>query len=178
MQQIVLGETVVVWTPQRPRTAPGPSAAPGQTRALSFDQARALADSPIWQPTYLPSPGLLLDRERVGVDMATIDRAQKVLRVFLKYRETPLRWLVLSQTRIVKPQGGGANRLAILYALQAGSIANAPAAFFSHTVSATALPAGQQTIVHCLWERAGFLMQLQAPQPFAGDLVRIGEGLA
>ncbi|HEX5505740.1 MAG TPA: hypothetical protein VFW96_24195 [Thermomicrobiales bacterium] len=178
MQQIVLGETVVVWMPQRPRMAPGSPSASGQTRALSFDQVRALADFPIWQPTYLPSPGLLLDRERVGVDTATIDGAQRVLRVFLKYRETPLRWLVLSQTRIVRPRGGGANRLAILFALQAGSVANASAAFFSHTVSATALPAGQQTIVHCLWERAGFLMQLQAPQALAGDLARIGAGLA
>lgn len=177
MQEIVLGTIILVSAPASPGpsapTTPGSGGTPTSTQIVTIEQARARAGFPIRQPTHLPSPGLVLDR--VGLLGVPSTGASPARGIFQKYREDSARWLVLLQAA---SQDGRVQRVAVPYGLQAGKVGEHTAAFYSHPVPASGAPGGAITVTHCLWEQAGFLMELQAPHLSADELGHIGASVA
>lgn len=170
MNDIVLGTVTVASTGILASAPLASSGASGGTAdeivALPLERARALADFEIRQPSDLPSSGL-----RLGGVVVTVAASggRQVTDVLLKYADDSLGWLALEQSR----QFGRGSRIGIPFELREGRVGDQPAAFFSEVVKATAAPGGRITVGHCLWERNGFLFELQGPNLSVEDLARI-----
>lgn len=183
MTQIVLG-TVTVVSGGDPKVS-GPTSDPAiaseqadaffiEDRQVSLREARALADFAIRQPTYLPYAGLAL--EAVGLETLVSPGARRVISATSKYSDGSFLWLAIQQSRIFT--GGDQSHPEVIpYDLEQGRVGERPAAFFSHPVAASAMPGGQITVTHCLWEHEGFLMEIRAPNLSLSEMARIGESL-
>jgi hypothetical protein len=170
MATITLGQVTVNTNPaaQIATTSPTPN---GQkphiaSQPTTLEQAQQLADFPIWQPRCRPAVLELAQVYQLVLVVPALHRldisalaARRIVGTVLHYRHTSSRWLVLQQIRL----GAEQRQLEMPRAAWEGTIRGRPAAFFTQDVPIQSSPTQQRSILKCLWEHQGFLLELQGP---------------
>jgi hypothetical protein len=144
------------------------------SREVSFDEAQALVDFDILAPRWVP-PGF----ERVQVQelgVGTLDNPS----VILVYRDpghdprtAGPRELVIDQKR-----WAGIGPFYIPSAIAEGRIGDQPAAFWTRSFPAPALPAGVVERTFALWEHGELIVTMSAAGLSREEFIRVAESLA
>jgi hypothetical protein len=113
----------------------------------------------------------------VSLVRSTPSDSAQVIGLYSKYRETERSWLVLNQF-VIHIKGDQPQQVRIPHELSEGNVGKAPAVFFTFSVRADAAPGGQISILNCMWEHAGFLMQLWGPNLPPEAMSKIGGSLS
>ncbi len=176
MEKIDLGHVEVISrTTQIELRSSGPvilNQAQIQPKLIPPEEVNGLVGFKVWQPMYLISARFKLDR--VYQFASPSAQSREVIGTVLKYKDSTSRWVVIGQFFIPKVKDGKA-RLIVPFSIQEGVIKDRPVAFFNHTVEAQDSPNGQIDILHCFWERADFLIELQSHGLSLQEIARVGE---
>jgi hypothetical protein len=159
--------------PLQPLTG-GDLAAPlvSVSQPVSLAEAQATVDFPIVQPAWLPTPAYQLGQVQL-YDAP----GRKVVTLIYRYTtvvlgQEPPREVLLLERRWVE-----VGSLTVPFALSLGSIAGRPAAFWTRTVAAPALPDGAVTRLMAAWERDELLIEFNTAGISTEQLAQVAASL-